>query len=274
MKITNLNAEFMALRQLKCLDPCDAGNRASNRTKNRIKTVLPYDKNRVQLAGGEESDYINASLVKLPVGVSKPSQYIVAQAPLESTVCDFWRCIWEKKVEVVVMLTREEENGKIKCHKYWPSVKKTPMKLTDKFTIELLYEEFNGSFIYRQIQIHNMKMDKSLFITQACFTQWPDTGVPKDPIEFLGFTKFVRNFSSSAITMVHCSAGVGRSGIYVVVDAIWNLIEKDKKVDVAKLIQEAKEQRTLLIQTKEQYGFIYSATKELFQDLDSAMTIR
>lgn len=274
METTTLNAEFMALRQIKCLGSCDTGNRASNRSKNRIKNVLPYDKNRVQLAGGEESDYINASLIKLPVKDQKTSQYVVTQAPLESTICDFWRCVWEKKIEVIVMLTREEENGKVKCHNYWPSVKKTPMKLLDKFTIELLYEEFNGSFIYRQIQIHNLKMDKSLFVTHAAYTQWPGSGVPKDPIDFLGFMKFVRNFSSSSITLVHCSVGVGRSGIYAVVDNVWNCIEEDLKVDVEKTIQQAKEQRQMLIQTKEQYGFIYQAIHELFQDLDNTLNIR
>lgn len=266
MENLQINSEFMTLRQVKTTSTCDVGNRACNRGKNRNKTILPYDDNRIVLTGGEETDYINASLIKIPIE-GRTLDYIVTQAPLESTVTDFWRCIWEQKVELVVMLTKQIEGGKAKCYQYWPNATASPMKIMDKFEIELLYEEDNGSFVYRQIQLRNSRMDKSLFITQVAFTSWPDNGVPKDVIEFLGFMKFAQNFRSSSPTLVHCSSGVGRSGAYVVIDSVWNAIEYDVMFDVSKITKLGKEQRQLLIQTKEQYQFCYRVIRELLDDI-------
>jgi len=267
LSTTKAEEEFTQLRQMKvAVDTSDVGSRASNRTKNRNKTVLPYDSNRVQLQGGEERDYINASHIKIDLEGQR-KKYIITQAPLESTVEDFWRCIWENKIEVIAMLVKCQEAGKDRCFVYWPTVVKQPMIILERFEVVLLYEEEQQMFTYRKIQIRNIKLDKSLVVTQTCFNEWPHAGVPKDMINLLGFIKFVHDYTTSSPLLIHCSNGVGRCGIFVVIDYIWHTIDNDANFDVVSIVKVLKQQRQQIFQTKEQYIFIYQAIRELFNDL-------
>ncbi|XP_047128653.1 tyrosine-protein phosphatase non-receptor type 13 isoform X1 [Hydra vulgaris] len=264
-KIDSIDVEFSNLRQIKSSGTCTIGNRASNRVKNRIKNIIPYDHNRVELHGSEESDYINASHIKLAIG-EDIMRYIITQAPLEHTVNDFWRCIWENKIELIVMLNNEFTSENIKFPCYWPESANLPMRILEKFEIILLHEEDYGVYKYRQIQFKNIKMDKSLFVTQAAFSQWRENSIPEKMTDYLGFMKFIQTYRNSSVTLVHCSTGTGRSATFVIMDCVWNALERDVKFDVSHIAKSLKEQRQFVLQNKEDYMFCIKVTHHLLLD--------
>ncbi|KAF8929233.1 hypothetical protein BGZ58_009094 [Dissophora ornata] len=196
--------------------------------KNRYNNVWPYDHTRVKLAEVEQGhdDYLNASF--LTPMLSK-KRYIATQGPLPSTFQDFWKATWEQNSRVVVMLTREQEMGRLKCHEYWPTARQPVMDvgvMQVTFVTEFLPDLTNGTILVRQLKLKHLAGPESeeRNITQVQYTGWPDYGVPETPLEVLRVIQLANEYntpvSSAGPMVVHCSAGCGRTGAFCVIDSI------------------------------------------------------
>ncbi|XP_022779941.1 tyrosine-protein phosphatase non-receptor type 13-like isoform X3 [Stylophora pistillata] len=261
--------EFKALREIKQTDGCDKGKRPANRDKNRYRNVLPFDKTRVKLSGDGDNDYINASHVKIPVG-DDIYHYIASQGPLPNTTEDFWQMIWEQEVIVIAMVTLEIEGGKVKCHRYWPESEDQPLVFKESMSVSLQRKEDFDSFVEREFQINNLQTGETRTVSHINFTSWPDHGVPKTAVELVEFVRFMRLLADGpGPIVVHCSAGIGRTGALITIDVAMGLMERESLFDVNKIIRNLREQRQGMIQTKDQYIFCYKACLDVLQSLKS-----
>nr|XP_047123425.1 receptor-type tyrosine-protein phosphatase F isoform X5 [Hydra vulgaris] len=266
--MTELMSEFIRLAKSEKKDQFNAANRPINQAKNRFKNIYPYDDTRVKLTqkpGVDGSDYINANHVD---SYACKDFFIATQAPLESTVGDFWRMVWEQKCGAIVMISKEKEGGQIKVHPYWPT--KISLKI-ECFIIELTTETTYGDYIVRELKLTNTDAGKSYDLKHFQFTTWPETGSPESGIgmiELIGQVQRWNIATSNKCTVVHCSAGVGRTGVFI---ALTNLIERVKVeglVDVFQTVKKLRYQRTAMVQTKDQYEFCYRALQEYLDSFD------
>lgn len=232
-----------------------------NKPKNRYANVIAYDHSRVILApidGIAGSDYINANYID---GYRKQNAYIATQGPLPETFGDFWRMVWEQRAATVVMMTRLEEKSRIKCDQYWPirgteTYGMTQVTLLD--TIEL------ATFCVRTFSLHKNGSSEKREVRQFQFTAWPDHGVPEYPTPFLAFLRRVKtcNPPDAGPIIAHCSAGVGRTGCFIVIDAMLERIKHEKTVDIYGHVTLMRAQRNYMVQTEDQYSFIHDALLE------------
>ncbi|XP_065657512.1 tyrosine-protein phosphatase Lar isoform X12 [Hydra vulgaris] len=266
--MTELMSEFIRLAKSEKKDQFNAANRLINQAKNRFKNIYPYDDTRVKLTqkpGVDGSDYINANHVD---SYACKDFFIATQAPLESTVGDFWRMVWEQKCGAIVMISKEKEGGQIKVHPYWPT--KISLKI-ECFIIELTTETTFGDYIVRELKLTNTDSGKSFDLKHFQFTTWPETGSPESGIgmiELIGQVQRWNIATNNKCTVVHCSAGVGRTGVFI---ALTNLIERVKVeglVDVFQTVKKLRYQRTAMVQTKDQYEFCYRALQEYLDSFD------
>ncbi|MGH0116711.1 UNVERIFIED_CONTAM: hypothetical protein FKN15_021259 [Acipenser sinensis] len=215
--------EFMALEHLKPFDNCLVGKALENRDKNRYRDILPYDKTQVPV--GEDQDYINASYIKMSVG-PKEYCYISSQGPLPGTTDVFWQMVWENKSDVIAMMTQEVEHGKVKCHKYWPDQQNKPME-TNKYQLILDNYQIQDYFQIKIIRMIEKESGNTHVVKHLKFTTWPDHGTPRSSEHLVRFIRYMRSVQRSGPGIVHCSAGIGRSGVLICIDVILSLIEKD-----------------------------------------------
>ncbi|XP_072041076.1 uncharacterized protein [Amphiura filiformis] len=252
------------------LHPWSVAKDPANKTKNRYCNIVAYDHSRVVLTPLENvsnSDYINASFID---GMYKDQQYIACQGPNMASNSDFWRMVWQYDVRKIVMLTNLIENAKIKCDQYWPDkatqygeVKVTPTG--EQIVTNCVIRTFN-------IAATEVAEAEAREVYQYHFTAWPDMGVPQAP-SLLRFMKRVNgnNPEKAGPIVVHCSAGVGRTGTYITVEAMTERSKQEGAVDVYSFVSKMRNNRMKMVQTALQYQFIFDVLVEAFLCNDTTM---
>ncbi|XP_022407252.1 tyrosine-protein phosphatase non-receptor type 2 isoform X3 [Delphinapterus leucas] len=229
-----------------------------NRNRNRYRDVSPYDHSRVKLQNAE-NDYINASLVDIE---EAQRSYILTQGPLPNTGCHFWLMVWQQKTKAVVMLNRIVEKESVKCAQYWPTKDDREMLFKETgFSVKFLSEDVKSYYTVHLLQLGNTNSGETRTISHFHYTTWPDFGVPESPASFLNFLFKVRESGSlnpeHGPAVIHCSAGIGRSGTFSLVDTCLVLMEKGDNINIKQLLLNMRKYRMGLIQTPDQLRFSY-----------------
>ncbi|XP_072531763.1 tyrosine-protein phosphatase non-receptor type 2 [Salminus brasiliensis] len=256
---------YLEIRNQSQECPFKVAKYPENRNRNRYRDVSPFDHSRVKL-GSSENDYINASLVNVE---EAQRSYILTQGPLRNTCGHFWLMIWEQNTKAVIMLNRVIEKGSEKCAQYWPTQEEQMSFRDTRFVVRLLSEDVKSYYTIRLLELQNANTGETREIYHFHYTTWPDFGVPESPASFLNFLFKVRESGSLGTdhgpAVVHCSAGIGRSGTFSLVDTCLVLMDKRKdqsSVDIKKVLLDMRKYRMGLIQTPDQLRFSYMAVLE------------
>uniref|UniRef100_A0A8C9G8Y4 protein-tyrosine-phosphatase n=1 Tax=Pavo cristatus TaxID=9049 RepID=A0A8C9G8Y4_PAVCR len=243
----------------------DTAKEDENRNKNRYGNIISYDHSRVRLQlldGDPHSDYINANYidVRLMDGYHRPRHYIATQGPMQETVKDFWRMIWQENSASVVMVTNLVEVGRVKCVRYWPD----DTEVYGDIKVTLIETEPLAEYVIRTFTVQKKGYHEIREIRQFHFTSWPDHGVPCYATGLLGFVRQVKflNPPEAGPIVVHCSAGAGRTGCFIAIDIMLDMAENEGVVDIFNCVRELRSQRVNLVQTEEQYVFVHDAILE------------
>lgn len=246
-----------------------------NIPKNRYRDIAPYDNTRVVLDTGS-TDYINANYVNMHIpGNNWTNRYVASQGPLPNTSLDFWTMVWEQNATLIVMLTTVTENGRPKCHQYWPSEGKGIQFGT--WFIESISEEVTHSFAFRDFRLYQLEDEdrsnidehtKYRDIRQMQYIAWPDHGVPDDSSDFLDFVLRVRQnrVGMKLPCIVHCSAGIGRTGVLITMETAMCLIEAGEPVYPIEIARAMRDQRAMMIQTPSQFKFVCEAILRVYKE--------
>ncbi|XP_060900423.1 receptor-type tyrosine-protein phosphatase S-like isoform X6 [Labrus mixtus] len=266
IELLKANDNLRLSQEYESIDPSqqftwEHSNLEVNKPKNRYANVIAYDHTRVILAPLEGilgSDYINANYID---GYRKQNAYIATQGPLAETFGDFWRMVWEQRAASVVMMTRLEEKSRIKCDQYWPS---RGTETYGMIQVTLLDTMELATFCVRTLSLHKSGSSERREVRQFQFTSWPDHGVPEYPTPFLNFLRRVKacNPPDAGPIIAHCSAGVGRTGCFIVIDAMLERIRHERTVDIYGHVTLMRSQRNYMVQTEDQYSFIHESLLE------------
>uniref|UniRef100_A0A673G3T4 Receptor-type tyrosine-protein phosphatase alpha n=1 Tax=Sinocyclocheilus rhinocerous TaxID=307959 RepID=A0A673G3T4_9TELE len=253
-----MEAEFKKLTSIKIQnDKMRTGNLPANMKKNRVLQIIPYEFNRVIIPvkrGEENTDYINASFID---GYRQKDSYMACQGPLQHTIEDFWRMIWEWRSCSIVMLTELEERGQEKCAPYWPS---DGVMVCGDMSIELKREEESESYTVR-----DLLENKSRAVRQFHFHGWPEVGIPSDGkgmINIIAAVQKQQQQSGNHPITVHCSAGAGRTGTFCALSTVLERVKAEGILDVFQTVKSLRLQRPHMVQTLEQYEFCYKVVQE------------
>ncbi|XP_026169358.1 receptor-type tyrosine-protein phosphatase S isoform X5 [Mastacembelus armatus] len=266
IELLKANDNLRLSQEYESIDPgqqftWEHSNLEVNKPKNRYANVIAYDHTRVILSPIEGilgSDYINANYID---GYRKQNAYIATQGPLAETFGDFWRMVWEQRAASVVMMTRLEEKSRVKCDQYWPS---RGTETYGMLQVTLLDTMELATFCVRTFSLHKSGSSERREVRQFQFTAWPDHGVPEYPTPFLNFLRRVKacNPPDAGPIIAHCSAGVGRTGCFIVIDAMLERIRHERTVDIYGHVTLMRSQRNYMVQTEDQYSFIHEALLE------------
>ncbi|XP_071665060.1 receptor-type tyrosine-protein phosphatase eta isoform X2 [Patagioenas fasciata] len=257
--------EYEELKSAGVHQPKFAAELAENRGKNRYNNVLPYDISRVKLSDQSSAtdDYINANYMP---GYNSKKAFIAAQGPLPNTIEDFWRMIWEKNIYSIVMLTKCVEQARTKCEQYWPD--KQPKSYGD-IIVTMVSEIVLPEWTIRDFTVEKSNTPESHTVRQFHFTSWPDHGVPETTDLLINFRHLVHEYSSQnpidSPTLVHCSAGVGRTGTFIAIDRLIQQIEMENTVDVYGVVYDLRMHRPLMVQTEDQYVFLNQCVMDIIR---------
>ncbi|XP_062607518.1 receptor-type tyrosine-protein phosphatase T-like isoform X4 [Saccostrea cucullata] len=250
---------------------CDAGKLPENVPKNRFKTTFPYDHSRIILKDNNgNSDYINANFIN---GTDSEREYIASQGPKQSTLSDFWAMTWQENVTQIVVLTNLKEGAKIKCTQYWPEEMKA--RAFGNIVVKSLEVKEYAFYIIRKLSVSHKELKKSRVVTQYHYTTWPDHGTP-DPFCLVIFHDHVtrtRPNQKKSPTVVHCSAGIGRTGTYIALDALYKTGKVTGKVNIAEYVKTMRANRMNMVQTYEQYMTVFLSLNEAFKAPVEAQTV-
>ncbi|XP_021116803.1 tyrosine-protein phosphatase non-receptor type 3 isoform X3 [Heterocephalus glaber] len=256
--------QFEQLYRKKPGLPISFAKLPQNLDKNRYKDVLPYDITRVLLQGHE--DYINASYVNMEIPAANlVNKYIATQGPLPHTCAQFWQVVWDQKLSLIVMLTTLTERGRTKCHQYWPD----PPEVMDHgiFHIRCQSEDCTIAYVSREMLVTNTETGEEHTVTHLQYVAWPDHGVPDDSSDFLEFVNYVRSLRvDGEPVLVHCSAGIGRTGVLVTMETAMCLIERKLPVCPLDIIRKMRDQRAMMVQTSSQYKFVCEAILRVYEE--------
>nr|CAD7569639.1 unnamed protein product [Timema californicum] len=277
--------EFESLQQQECkhLFSRKEGQKTENRNKNRYKNILPFDHTRVKLKDVDPnvpgSEYINANYIKPeedPAMDGHSKSYIATQGALPSTIADFWEMVWQENTRVIVMTTKEIERGKNKCVRYWPEDAQGKDYL--KMKVRNLSESSTADYTLREFVVMKEGFDEERKVYHYHFQAWPDHGVPSDPGCVLNFLHDVNarqeSIPNAGSVLVHCSAGIGRTGTFIVIDMILDQIKRqglDCEIDIQRTIQMVRSQRSGMVQTEAQYKFVYLAVQHYIETVSQRM---
>uniref|UniRef100_A0A8D3CZ01 Receptor-type tyrosine-protein phosphatase alpha n=1 Tax=Scophthalmus maximus TaxID=52904 RepID=A0A8D3CZ01_SCOMX len=260
---SGLEAEFKKLTSIKIQnDKMRTGNLPANMKKNRVLQIIPYEFNRVIIPvkrGEENTDYVNASFID---GYRQKDSYMASQGPLQHTIEDFWRMIWEWRSCSIVMLTELEERGQEKCAQYWPS---DGVVVYGDISIELKREEESESYTVRDLLVTNNRENKARAVRQFHFHGWPEVGIPTDGkgmINIIAAVQKQQQQSGNHPITVHCSAGAGRTGTFCALSTVLERVKAEGILDVFQTVKSLRLQRPHMVQTLEQYEFCYKVVQE------------
>ncbi|XP_068194632.1 tyrosine-protein phosphatase non-receptor type 21 isoform X2 [Antennarius striatus] len=262
---------------------CTVAQMPESGDKNRFQDVLPYDNTRVELVPTKENNtgYINASHIKLTAG-GHEWNYIATQGPLTNTCQDFWQMVWEQGVSIIAMVTAEEERGREKSFRYWPRLGSRHNTVTyGRFKITTRFRTESGCYATTGLRIKHLLSGQERTIWHLQYTDWPDHGTPDD---FKGFLTYLEEIQSvrrhtnsisdpkntNLPVLVHCSAGVGRTGVVILSEILIACIDHNETLDIPKTLMKLRSQRMMMVQTFAQYSFIY---KVLIQYLRNSRLI-
>nr|XP_043879634.1 receptor-type tyrosine-protein phosphatase T isoform X8 [Solea senegalensis] len=240
--------------------PWETAKKEENRNKNRYGNIIAYDHTRVRLQlleGDPHSDYINANYID---GYHRPRHYIATQGPMQETVRDFWRMVWQENSASIVMVTNLVEVGRVKCVRYWPD----ETEVYGDIKVTLIETEPLAEYVIRTFTVQKKGHHEIRELRQFHFTSWPDHGVPCYATGLLGFIRQVKflNPPDAGPIVAHCSAGAGRTGCFIAVDIMLDMAENEGVVDIFNCIRELRSQRVNMVQTEEQYVFVHDAILE------------
>ncbi|XP_036406840.1 receptor-type tyrosine-protein phosphatase delta-like isoform X1 [Megalops cyprinoides] len=272
--VTGMELEFKRLANTKAhTSRFISANLPCNKFKNRLVNIMPYESTRVCLQpirGVEGSDYINASFID---GYRQQKAYIATQGPLAETTEDYWRMLWEHNSTIVVMLTKLREMGREKCHQYWPAERSARYQY---FVVDPMAEYNMPQYILREFKVTDARDGQSRTVRQFQFTDWPEQGVPKSGEGFIDFIgqvhKTKEQFGQDGPISVHCSAGVGRTGVFITLSIVLERMRYEGVVDIFQTVKMLRTQRPAMVQTEDQYQFCYRAGLEYLGSFDHYAT--
>uniref|UniRef100_A0A673G5K8 protein-tyrosine-phosphatase n=1 Tax=Sinocyclocheilus rhinocerous TaxID=307959 RepID=A0A673G5K8_9TELE len=273
--------EYEEIRKEPPAGTFDYSKKTSNQIKNRYSDVLCLDQSRVRLCplnneDDETSDYINASFMD---GYKRSNAYIATQGPLPKTFGDFWRMVWEQMVLIIVMTTRVVERGRVKCGQYWP-LEAGRTEDYGYFLVRNVHIEMFQDFKLSYLELFNTQTGECREVSHYLYMSWPDFGVPKSASAMLDFRAHVKRRQESSLrtlhpdwtgppggppVVVHCSAGIGRTGTFCTLDICLSRLEDIGTVDIKQTVRRMRTQRAFSIQTWDQYYFCYKAVIEYAQ---------
>ncbi|TKS76379.1 Tyrosine-protein phosphatase non-receptor type 14 [Collichthys lucidus] len=242
-----------------------------NTERNRFRDVVPYEENRVELVPNKENNtgYINASHIKVMIR-GEEWHYIATQGPLANTCADFWQMVWEQGVNVIAMVTAEEEGGRSKSHRYWPKLGSKHNSATHgKFKVTTKFRTDSGCYATTGLKVKHLLSGQERTVWHLQYTDWPEQGCPEYVQGFLSYLEeiqSVRRHTNSMLdtskslnppVVVHCSAGVGRTGVVILTELMISCLEHNEPVEVPAMLSGLRQQRMLMVQTISQYKFVY-----------------
>ncbi|KAM9786715.1 tyrosine-protein phosphatase non-receptor type 21 isoform X3 [Syngnathus typhle] len=270
MEMGELLKEYESIPKCRPAAECAVAQMAESGDKNRFQDVLPYDDTRVELVPTKENNtgYINASHIKINVG-GHEWNYIASQGPLSNTCQDFWQMVWEQGVAIIAMVTAEEESGREKSFRYWPRLGSRHNTVTyGRFKITTRFRTESGCYATTGLKIKHLVMGQERTVWHLQYTDWPDHGCPDDFKGFLTYLEEIQSVrrhtnsisepkNSNLPVLVHCSAGVGRSGVVILSEIMIACLEHNEMLDIKTVLMKLRQQRMMMVQTLSQYTFIY-----------------
>ncbi|XP_060050922.1 receptor-type tyrosine-protein phosphatase beta isoform X2 [Erinaceus europaeus] len=263
-----LSKEYEDLKDVGRNQSCDIALLPENRGKNRYNNILPYDASRVKLSNVDDdpcSDYINASYIP---GNNFRREYIATQGPLPGTKDDFWKMAWEQNVHNIVMVTQCVEKGRVKCDHYWPADQDS--LYYGDLILQMLSESVLPEWTIREFRIcSEEQLDTHRLIRQFHYTVWPDHGVPETTQSLIQFVRTVRDYINrspgAGPTVVHCSAGVGRTGTFMALDRILQQLDFKDSVDIYGAVHDLRLHRVHMVQTECQYVYLHQCVRDVLR---------